>query len=185
MAYPMPPKVSKPADMASSRPVGLVASPKTGGGSWFKGFITLIIVLVIIGGGVYLIASYTGVGTGLIPGTSYFQNTWQAVFLTNGQVYFGKVSKIGSDSVVLHDIYYLQVVTQPLQRSQDEPAPTEEEQQQGQQRLTLIKLGNELHGPRDEMIINRDHVILMEDLKEDSRVVQAINDYIANQGENK
>lgn len=181
MAYPMPPKNIKSAEMAA-RPMGSAAGSRSGGeSSWVKGLVTLIIVLVILGGGVYLVASYTGIGTGLIPGTSYFQNTWQAVFLTNGQVYFGKVAKITPDSVFLRDIYYLQVVTQPLQRSQDEPAPTEAEQQ-GQQRLTLIKLGNELHGPRDEMIINRNQVILMEDLKEDSRVVQAIADSLANQG---
>ncbi len=109
---------------------------------------------------------------------------WQAVFLTNGQVYFGKVSKVTGDNVYLRDIYYLQVVNQPLQASQQAGETAEQpaaEPAEPEQRLTLIKLGNELHGPRDEMIINREHVILMEDLKDDSRVVQAISDYIANQ----
>ena len=180
MAYPTPPKITKPvsAGVPSRMGEGLTTNPKSGGGgSWFKGLLTLIIVLVIIGGGIYLIASYTGIGAGLLPGSSYFQNTWQAVFLTNGQVYFGKIDKITDDVVILKDIYYLQVVTQPLQRSAEEEAANE----QPQQRLTLIKLGNELHGPRDEMIINRDQVVLMEDLKDDSRVVQAINDYVSNQ----
>ena len=48
-------------------------------------------------------------------------------------------------------------------------------------RNNLIKLGNEIHGPLDSMLINRDHVVIIEDLKDDSRVVQAINDYINNQ----
>jgi len=99
---------------------------------------------------------------------------WQAVFLSNGQVYFGKIAKMNNDIIVLRDIYYLQVVTQPLQRSAEGETPTEPEQ-----RLTLIKLGNEIHGPQDEMVINRNHVVIMEDLKDDSRVVQAINDYVA------
>lgn len=142
-------------------------------GSWAKGLITLVIIIVIIGGGVYLLNTYTGFGFGGVQ----LQAKWQAVFLTNGQVYFGKIIKIDRDYIVLRDIYYLQVVTQPLQRSQD--GSTAPAQAQDQQRLTLIKLGNELHGPRDEMIINRNQMVLMEDLKDDSRVVQAINDYIA------
>ena len=178
MAYPMPAKITKPV-MNTSSPMSSGPGKSGKEGSWVKGLITLIIVLVIIGGGIYLIANYTGIGSGLIPGTSYFQNDWQAVFLDNGQVYFGQVGKITPDSVHLSNIYYLQVVTQPLQRSQEEEAANAE--QQTQQRLTLIKLGNELHGPRDEMIINRDHMVLMEDLKNDSRVVQAINDYVNNQ----
>jgi hypothetical protein len=177
MAYPVPPKNLKTMDQSSSTtPVAKRPGQETGG-SWLKGLVTLIVVLVIIGGGIYLIASYTGVGSNWLPGGSSLRAQWQAVFLTNGQVYFGKVDKITNDLVVLTDIYYLQVVTQPLQRSQEGDTTNQETQQ----RLTLIKLGNELHGPRDEMVINRDHVVIMEDLKDDSRVVQAINDYVNSQ----
>ena len=91
---------------------------------------------------------------------------------------FGQVEKVTKDFVILKDIYYLQVVTQPLQRSQEGNQAAEGDQRT-EQRLTLIKLGNEIHGPKDEMILNRDHVVLLEDLKNDSQVVKAINDYIA------
>jgi hypothetical protein len=141
-----------------------------------KGLITVLLVIIIVGGGVYLVGSYTGInffGSGSIN----LQSEWQAVFLNNGQVYFGKIVSIDDRVVVLSDIYYLQVINQPLQRSQEggiqQPASPSD------QRLTLIKLGNEIHGPRDEMIINRDHVIIIEDLKNDSRVVQAIDDYVS------
>ena len=100
---------------------------------------------------------------------------WQAVFLTNGQVYFGKVAKEGSQKVVLQDIYYLQV-TQPLQTSGDQQA-----QAAAQNELSLVKLGNELHGPEDQMRINADQVLFIEDLKSDSRVVEAINNYKSSQ----
>ncbi|MFH1145407.1 MAG: hypothetical protein V1707_00365 [bacterium] len=93
---------------------------------------------------------------------------YQAVFLTNGQVYFGKVLRDGRVSVVLKDVYYLQVV-QPLQQGGQ---PTQQ-QQQGQQ-LSLAKLGNELHGPVDEMRINRSQMVFIEDLKDEGQVVQAI-----------
>lgn len=179
MAYPMPKKPAQApsSPSASSRPA---QGQSAGGGSWIKGLVTLIVVVIIIGGGAYLLSQYTSFG----KGAKSFTAEWQAVFLTNGQVYFGKVDKVTRDTVYLSDIYYLQVVNQPLQASQqpdEEGVAPPADQQQGEQRLTLIKLGNELHGPEDEMLINRDHVILMEDLKSDSRVVQAINDYVANQ----
>lgn len=99
---------------------------------------------------------------------------WQAVFLTNGQVYFGKVSSVSNKTIVLNDIYYLQVVTKPLQTTDQGTAASAETQQE----LTLIKLGNELHGPTDRMVINSSQVLLTEILKTDSRVVEAINKYV-------
>jgi hypothetical protein len=101
---------------------------------------------------------------------------YQAVFLTNGQVYFGKVSNKNGDWMTLKDIYYLQVIQPPLQGQQQPgqtaPAP--------QPQISLVKLGNELHGPVDEMQISRPQVLFFEDLKEDSQVVKAIKDYKAN-----
>src|SRR5690349_15379852 len=40
---------------------------------------------------------------------------YQAVFLTNGQVYFGKLTHVGEQYATLEDIYYLQVTNPPLQ----------------------------------------------------------------------
>lgn len=96
---------------------------------------------------------------------------YQAVFLSNGQVYFGKAQAAG-DSVVVKDIYYLQVSQQQIQ-----PAP---EGQTQQPQVQLVKLGNEIHGPKDEMKINKDHVLFIEDLKEDGKVVKAIRNFQAN-----
>lgn len=103
---------------------------------------------------------------------------WQAVFLVNGQVYFGKVKSVSNKTLTLNDIYYLQVVTKPLQTTQQGTAATAAD---GNQELTLIKLGNEIHGPSDRMVINRDQIVLTEKLKSDSRVVQAISKYIDDQ----
>ncbi len=174
MAYPMPNNTSqtpdRPASLGGDMAAGRKSSKKM---PWLKGLITLIIVLLIIGGGIYLVANYTGIGGTLIGTGNITKSDWQAVFLSNGQVYFGKVNSIGKDFVILEDIYYLQVVSM-----QDTIAQPPDVQTQPEQRLTLIKLGNEIHGPTDEMIINRDHVVLIEDLKDTSKVVIAINDYL-------
>ncbi len=93
---------------------------------------------------------------------------YQAVFLTNDQVYFGKLSQASSQYSVLREVYYLQV-TQPLQPKDQNAPPV--------QNINLVKLGGELHGPQDKMVINRDHILFFEDLKSDSQVVKAIQQY--------
>lgn len=101
-------------------------------------------------------------------------SSYQAVFLSNGQVYFGKVSSPNSNYVVLSDVYYLQVqrTLQPVQGSEPQQVET----------LSLAKLGvNELHRPKDEMRVNRQHVIFIEDLQDESQVVQAIEKYKSEQ----
>lgn len=98
---------------------------------------------------------------------------YQSVFLTNGQVYFGKISNADSSYVTLKDIYYLQV-------SQQQQTAQSQNQQQQQPQVSLVKLGNELHGPVDEMKINRDQILFYEDMKEDAKVVQAITEYQKN-----
>ncbi len=123
-------------------------------GGWL---IFVIIILVIIGAAWWLKA-------GRPRGGVSAADNYQAVFLTNNQVYFGKVSGLNKPYVTLKDIFYLQV-SQPLQPS--EPANN----------VNLIKLGAELHGPQDLMTINRDHILFIEELKPDSQVVQAITKY--------
>ncbi|MBP6942507.1 MAG: hypothetical protein KBB55_00495 [Candidatus Buchananbacteria bacterium] len=135
----------------------------------------IVVVLAVLVGG-YLLDRYTQLP--LPFGADETSSDWQAVFLSNGQVYFGKVASQKGDRLILRDIYYLQVVTKPLQRTAEGQAASGDQQQQ---ELTLIKLGNELHGPTDKMTINRDHVLLTEALRNDSRVVQAINQYVKDQ----
>jgi hypothetical protein len=98
---------------------------------------------------------------------------YKAVFLTNGQVYFGKLSDANDDYVTLKDIYYLQV-NQALQQGQTQTNSNQQPQ------LSLVKLGSELHGPVDEMKINRDQVLFYEEIKNDGKVAEAIAAYKAN-----
>ena len=91
---------------------------------------------------------------------------YYAVFLTNNQVYFGHLENQESQYVELSNIYYLQVAGQNLQQKTDETDKT---------KLELVKLGNELHGPEDQMSVNRDQILFIEKLKADSQVVKTIN----------
>ena len=103
---------------------------------------------------------------------------YSAVFLTNGQVYFGKIADANNEWVTLTDIFYLQVQQQVQPKPEDEATP------KNQSKLSLVKLGNELHGPDDEMKINTDHVLFTESLKEDGKVVKSITQYVENGNKN-
>jgi hypothetical protein len=103
-------------------------------------------------------------------------SAYQAVFLTNGQVYFGKISQTENDYVVLTNIYYLQA-NNPLQTTSSPDSKNAATTPPAQSQMSLVKLGNELHGPTDEMYINRDQILFFENLKPDSRVVSAITAY--------
>lgn len=94
-------------------------------------------------------------------------NQYQALFLTNGQVYFGKLSNVDDKYVKLTDIYYLQVqqAVQPADKKAAE-----------QPQVSLAKLGSELHAPEDAMMVNRDQVLFFENLKDDGKVVKAIRE---------
>jgi hypothetical protein len=88
---------------------------------------------------------------------------YQAVFVnvngTNGgQVYFGKVTAMTPQYIRLTNVFYIQ-----NQQSGDQSSASA---------YNLVKLGCELHGPKDEMVINRDQVFFWENLKSDSQVAQ-------------
>lgn len=106
---------------------------------------------------------------------------YQAVFLNNGQVYFGKMADTGRWTK-LTDIYYLQV-TQQLQpadngsKSTSSSASSNTTDPSAQPNIQLVKLGSELHGPEDQMFIEKDKILFWENMKDDSKVVQAIQKY--------
>lgn len=81
-------------------------------------------------------------------------STYQAVFLTNDQIYFGHLKNISSDYLILSDVHYVKI-----------------DDNGGQ----LIKLGTvEPHGPQNRMVINKEQVMFWENLRFDSPVVKAI-----------
>jgi len=100
---------------------------------------------------------------------------YQAVFLTNGQVYFGKVSNVDAGYVKLTNIYYLQVTSAASGSQTVQPKASDTSNQQ----VSLAKLGGELHGPEDTMFISRQQVLFWENLKVDGKVAKAIADYQA------
>ncbi len=89
------------------------------------------------------------------------RNAYQAVFLTNGSTYFGKLQAQGDNWFLLSDVFYLSV-----------------SDQSGTQ---LIKRGTEAQGPKEPMIIPRDQVLFIENLRDDGDIVTLIKKFKSGQ----
>lgn len=97
------------------------------------------------------------------------KDKYQAVFLTNGQVYFGNVSAINKDFVRLQNIYYL---TQNTTTDSKGNATADGN-------YTLVKLGcQQIHDPTDEMLISQNQVSFWENLNANGKVVTSIKSFI-------
>jgi len=126
-----------------------------------KFWVIVVIVAAVVAVGALI--KFNVIPVGFLNGNA---KTYQAVFLTNGQVYFGHLSNMNAEYADLRDVYYLQVTQppQPIQVGQTQPT-----------NINLVKLGGELHAPKDEMRINRASILFIEDLEDNSRVIDAIN----------
>ncbi|TAL19079.1 hypothetical protein EPN90_04635 [Patescibacteria group bacterium] len=102
---------------------------------------------------------------------------YQAVFLSNNQVYFGKLKGIGTRSPVLEDVFYLQM-NQPLQQGAAAPKNATGTTSESQPKFSLSKLGQtEIHLPLDRLYLSASQIVFWENLKKESQVVRAILDY--------
>jgi len=91
---------------------------------------------------------------------------YQAVFLNNGQVYFGHVASLNTSYVRMTGIYYL---------TQGDSTNTSS----SSGNYSLVKLGcQQIHDPYDAMVINRDQVTFWENLQDDGKVVKSIKQFI-------
>ncbi|MFH1583109.1 MAG: hypothetical protein ABIB72_02195 [Candidatus Falkowbacteria bacterium] len=138
---------------------------------------TILWAVVILVSALLVLAVFNGMFSGSTKNFGRLSDwadfsRYQAVFLSNGQVYFGKVTDANIQTLVLENIYYLRsagnLQTSDANNSTTTPATDN---------FSLVKLGNELHGPEDKMSINLSQVLFVEDLKVDSKVVEAIRAY--------
>ena|SRR5271157_61140 len=88
-----------------------------------------------------------------------FSTPYQAVMLTNGAVYYGKLSRYGTRVPMLTDVFYIVSKTDPDTK---------------QVTNVLVKRGKELHGP-DRMYLNPSQIVIVEPVGRDSKVAQLID----------
>jgi len=104
--------------------------------------------------------------------TAIDSGKYQAIFFTNGQVYFGKLKPVNNEYMQLTDIYYLQAPT-----AEEDDSKNPQKTSTAQNDVQLIKLGDEIHGPEDKMMISKGQVLFYENLKPDSKVAESIEKY--------
>lgn len=134
---------------------------------------TILVCLLLIGilAGAwfgYQKIAYVGIDT----------SRYQAVYLDNDDVYFGKVQKLLNGDILLNDVFRVQaapVETAKTPTSSTDTASTGSTQQSSE--IRLIKPGKELHAPDDTMLINTGKVRFIENIGNKSSVAKAINDY--------
>ena len=110
----------------------------------------VVLALIVVGGATYW----------LMRGRQEVKMTtpYQAVLLTNGSAYFGRLEGLGTPFPVLRDVFY-------VQSSQDP--------QTKQVSNVLVKRGKEWHAP-ERMILNSNMIVLVEPVNPTSRVATLI-----------
>lgn len=89
-----------------------------------------------------------------------FPTEYQAVYLDNGQVFFGKISETGSPFPLLREVFFVQ---------------TQMDREKKESKNLLIRRGSEAHGP-DFMRLHLRHIVVIEPVAPDSRVAQLIRE---------
>jgi len=135
--------------------------------TWFK----LASVILLFSGTILIVAVllFINIGSPSHENRYVDKSSYQAVFVnvtgTNGgQVYFGHVTDLSDDFIRLTNVFYIQ--NQGTTTTADKNSS-----------YNLVKLGCELHGPADEMVINRSQVFFWENLKSTGQVSQKIGEW--------
>lgn len=95
----------------------------------------------------------------------------QTVFLNNGQVYFGRLSKFGFNQWRLENAHYLRTEEMPAAANAEEgsPAATTTTRQ-----TTLMKVSQDLHSPENTIYIPNNNILFWQNLQPNSAIAKAI-----------
>lgn len=126
---------------------------------WWGIGVALVVLAVVM-----CMVMWKGMGTRMPASDRY-----QAVFMNNGQVFFGKLKNVQGTYMRLEKSYYT--------KKQDLPADATAEQKAAvANNVSLVKVGDEVYGPENIMMIRSDQVLFWQDLKSDSKVAKAIDE---------
>ncbi|HEX2240908.1 MAG TPA: hypothetical protein VHJ82_07205 [Actinomycetota bacterium] len=128
--------------------------------------ISTLVLILVVAGITYLVTTKLFRDT---PVEAFVgEGEWQAVILSNDRVYFGRLSELDDDFFLLVDAYFLREQLD----TQEDPV----------RQVASLRL--ELHSPQDRMLINREEVVLVENLSADSPVIETIEQLEASEASN-
>jgi hypothetical protein len=97
-------------------------------------------------------------GGGARAGLPRFDTPFEAVLLDNGQVYYGKLTGLGTPYPKMTDVYYVVNAEDPTTKKV---------------KHVLVKRGNELHAPTETFLSSR-HIIMVENVGTSSEIAKLI-----------
>src|SRR5580698_10541737 len=115
-------------------------------------------IVWVLAGIVVIVAAFMFVRNTSPGSPVVFTTPYQAVLLTNGSAYFGKLEGYGTPRPILKEVYYVASQTNPDTK---------------QTSNVLIKRGKELHEP-DRMYLNPNQILCVEPVGINSKVAQLI-----------
>lgn len=132
--------------------------------NWLKPLLSLLVLAALVYGG-WLYWSNQRAADLIINEDSH-----QAVFLSNGQIYFGKLTPLNGRYMQLTEVYYLE---RQLTANTDDQLD-QAEADVSDNNFQLLKYSDALYGSEDLMVISRDDILRYENLKADGVVGRAI-----------
>lgn len=117
------------------------------------GIISVIVVLALVGLVIWLAPKLFN-SAPVIDSSKY-----QAVQLTNGQAYFGKLSVMNNDYFKLSNVYYIQ------QKDSTDSSSSSTNQQ-------LVRLSEGTYGIEDNMVIPKGQILFYENLQSNGQIAQ-------------
>lgn len=127
--------------------------------------ITILILAIAVAGGVFL--SYAQKSEGIIKDKGENMSDISAVFVNGGGIYFGKITQMDREKMVLEEVYNYGVV----------PSEGVVQTENSETKPTLFDASKVGIAPSSQYNLNMDQVILWYSLKNDSDVVKTIEQY--------
>ncbi len=87
---------------------------------------------------------------------------YQVVYLMNGRAYFGKLQNTSGDYLVIRSPYAEQTISAPSDAANTTP------------QTKLLKVSDQIYGPDDSIALRADQVAFWQNLRDNSKVVQAL-----------
>jgi hypothetical protein len=118
---------------------------------WIAAALTVLVAAVVRAN----YASFVGSSGSRLP---RFDTPFEAVLLDNGQVYYGKLTGLGTPYPEMTDVYYVVNAVDPTTKKV---------------KHVLVKRGKELHAPT-ETFLNQRHIIMIENVGTSSEIANLI-----------
>ncbi|MBI3634021.1 MAG: hypothetical protein HY228_00160 [Candidatus Yonathbacteria bacterium] len=126
-----------------------------------------------------IIAVILGVGTVLSSKGDFSSwgkrdSSWYAVYLINNQVYFGHISSVREDKIILKDVHFAEAYQDPMQVSTSKNFAL---QQAPKQSMRMVRRGDDKVLSSDHtFFVNRIAVLYWEKLSSESEVVKLLEE---------